>query len=101
MFSIRDQAATITRRSAGIPSLIVGILSANPSAIRFAETIRELEFEARKPPIEQNADEGGLSQVHALNCLKDIFRTTKLGQSSERYIELGFDLVGHCLNADM
>lgn len=63
--------------------------------------IRDLESEARVGTANPDISEGELPQVHALNCLKDIFRTTKLGQSSDRYIELGFDLVGHCLNSDM
>ena len=77
------------------------ILSADPTESRFAQAIKDLESEARANTRSLSVSEGELPQVHALNSLKDIFRTTKLGQSSEQYIERGFDLVGHCLNSDM
>ncbi|KAL9077573.1 MAG: hypothetical protein Q9157_003325 [Trypethelium eluteriae] len=100
LIAIRNQASVTTRRSAGIPSLVTSILSADPTQIRIAEVIKDLEREARADQIDPAVGGTELSQVHALNCLKDIFRTTRLGQKSERYIETGFDLVGHCLNSD-
>ncbi|KAI9659327.1 MAG: hypothetical protein M1821_001585 [Bathelium mastoideum] len=101
LVTIRDQASVVTRRSAGIPSLITGVLSADPTGARFANAIVDLELVARAKTTSSKINEGELVQVHALNCLKDIFRTAKLGQSSEHYVEMGFDLVSHCLNADI
>ncbi|KAL9097439.1 MAG: hypothetical protein Q9165_000335 [Trypethelium subeluteriae] len=100
LVAIRNQASVTTRRSAGIPSLITSILSADPTPQRFAEVMGALEGEAKAGRINPAISGTELSQVHALNCLKDIFRTTRLGRKSERYIEIGFDLVGHCLKSD-
>ncbi|KAI9712129.1 MAG: hypothetical protein M1820_001838 [Bogoriella megaspora] len=98
--AINGQGSVITRRSAGIPSLITGILSADPESSRFGTAISDLERITKITMKHSETGEEDLPQVHALNCLKDIFRTAKLGESSEKYIETGFGLVAHSLDSE-
>ncbi|KAK1675671.1 putative death-receptor fusion protein-domain-containing protein [Colletotrichum godetiae] len=81
---IFSQAST-TRRSAGIPAMITGIVSANASQPSFDAVIEELVAIARKPAFNSESDGSKLPQVHALNCLKDMFKSsfiTQLGKSA-------------------
>ena len=54
-------------------------------------------------PVEARSgfEEVDLPQVHALNCMKDIYINTKLGLHSEVYISEGFDLAALCLDSKM
>ncbi|KAJ2965827.1 hypothetical protein NQ176_g10433 [Zarea fungicola] len=88
MEAIYSQVST-TRRSAGIPSLITGVLSANatnPSFDSVMETLMRIaSIEAQVTEI----DETQLPQVHAYNCLKEIFKNsllTSIGNKSEAYL---------------
>lgn len=90
---IHNKASTITRRSAGIPSLITGILSAKPGGELFIRGMTEFQGIARAPiPSPATSQESRLPQVHALNCLKDIFMNSRLGQSAEPYLVQGLDI---------
>lgn len=93
MLYIRNNSIINTRRSAGIPSLITGLACANPggplSRIIFRELFAEAQGKGRPLRV---CSEAKLPQVHAMNCLKDIFTDTKLGPSSETYITEGLDL---------
>ena len=48
-----------------------------------------------------NIEESRLPQVHALNCIKEIFTTSKLSVASEAYIAQGLELAGKTLNSNM
>ncbi|GKT52097.1 uncharacterized protein ColSpa_12278 [Colletotrichum spaethianum] len=77
--------ASTTRRSAGIPAMITGIVSANAPQPSFDKVIEELVTIAQKPAYNSESDGSKLPQVHALNCLKDIFKSsfiTQLGKSA-------------------
>ncbi|TDZ18524.1 Uncharacterized protein Cob_v008660 [Colletotrichum orbiculare MAFF 240422] len=77
--------ASTTRRSAGIPAMITGIVSANSAQPSFDHVIEELITIASKEARISETDDTKLSQVHALNCLKDIFKSsfiTQLGKSA-------------------
>lgn len=91
MRCIQDKSSVLTRRSGGIPALMVGILTADPEGPLFRRAVEELENEASKEIMNTNVEESRLPQVHALNCLKDIFTNTKLGEASEPFL-------GSCLN---
>lgn len=84
---IFETASKLTRRSAGLPALATGILSSNPGGPLFQEVIKEL-LEISHLPVQQDNDtqDMELPQVHALNCLKDIFTNTKLGAHTEPFI---------------
>ncbi|KAI9792195.1 MAG: hypothetical protein M1816_002735 [Peltula sp. TS41687] len=99
---IHDKASTITRRSAGIPSLITGILSANAGGELFIRGMTDLQSIARAPIISSAKEqESWLPQVHALNCLKDIFMSSKLGPSVEPYVAQGLDIAVYSLESQM
>ncbi|WYZ40214.1 hypothetical protein EsH8_IV_000555 [Colletotrichum jinshuiense] len=77
--------ASTTRRSAGIPAMITGIVSANAAQPSFDQVIEELVAIAQKPAFNSESDGSKLPQVHALNCLKDMFKSsfiTQLGKSA-------------------
>jgi len=88
-----------TRRSAGLPSLIVGVLSADPRGTLFDQAIQDLTGQSRKPLDKEGGQSESLTQVHALNCLKDIFKNSRLGEKSEAYISPTLELAGECLSS--
>ncbi|KAJ5908778.1 Armadillo-like helical [Penicillium taxi] len=85
--TIFESAAKLTRRSAGLPALMTGILSSSPGSPFFNQALNELHDISRLP-VEYDKDQQYLElpQVHAMNCLKDIFTNTKLGQFTESFI---------------
>lgn len=78
---------------------MTGILSANPDGPLFVRAMQDLQAEARVGIAKIRASEVYLPQVHALNCLKDIFTSTKLGQRSEAFIPQALDLAGERLQS--
>ncbi|OJD36189.1 heat repeat protein [Diplodia corticola] len=96
---IRDKGSMITRRSAGLPSLITGILSAAPESTLFARVIGDLKAEAVQEEQDKNIEGSHLPQVHALNCLKDVFTNTKLAFVSEPYVAEGLSLAASRLES--
>ncbi|PGH23951.1 hypothetical protein AJ80_02013 [Polytolypa hystricis UAMH7299] len=97
---IDDQAAKLTRRSAGLPALITGIVSSNPSGPLFQRVVHELQSISRTPaPVDVKQPSLKLPQVHALNCLKDIFMNTRLGPSTEPYIMSTLVISVECLGS--
>jgi hypothetical protein len=97
---ISARGSSITRRSAGIPSMIVGILSARPDGPLFARALADLQKEAVNQAVDPS-EGGNLPQVHALNCLKSIFTNATLGNCSEKYIPMGLELSGKCLSSNI
>ncbi|KAI9782363.1 MAG: hypothetical protein M1839_005236 [Geoglossum umbratile] len=99
---IQDQASTTTRRSAGIPSLITGIMTAEPGGPLFAQIILKLLAEAQLPFGGYSRERGAkLPQVHALNCLKDTFADSRLGSCSEVYLAETLELSVECLGSEV
>lgn len=95
---IREQAST-TRRSAGIPALITAIMAANSQYPSFDKVMDDLENLARRPAELITTDETDVFQVHALNSIKDIFKSTVLGKRSEKYIPRGLELAADSLRS--
>lgn len=85
--TIFESASKLTRRSAGLPALVTGILVSDPDTHFFKQALTELHDISRLP-VEYNKEQQYLElpQVHAMNCLKDIFTNTKLGPYTERFI---------------
>ncbi|KAK7510564.1 putative death-receptor fusion protein-domain-containing protein [Phyllosticta citriasiana] len=99
---IRDKGSMITRRSAGLPSLVTGILSAAPEGPLFDKVVGDLKSEASNEPTENaNIDGSHLPQVHALNCLKDVFTNTKLSRVSEPHMGEGLSLAASKLESNI
>lgn len=79
---IQMRGAKITRRSAGLPAMIVALLAAGKD---FAAAVRDLKQIATVSP--DQGDRGfDLPQVHALNCLKATFVSSKLVVQSEAHM---------------
>ncbi|KAJ9154737.1 tRNA (Cytidine(32)-2'-O)-methyltransferase non-catalytic subunit TRM732 [Pleurostoma richardsiae] len=79
---IFDQAST-TRRSAGIPALMTGILASNAPRPSFSEVMKMLQDIARKPALVAETDGSNLPQVHAFNCIKEVFKSSLLNKKAE------------------
>jgi hypothetical protein len=80
-----NQQTSTTRRSAGIPVLMCGILCAKPLEA-FEQAISELKGLARHSNPFLGRAETIQSQVHAMNCLKEIFKSSTLGRRCENHI---------------
>ncbi|KAI0128637.1 putative death-receptor fusion protein-domain-containing protein [Xylariales sp. AK1849] len=80
-----------TRRSAGIPALIVGILSSNAEHPSFHAVMHKLQDIAQQSARIAETDGSNLPQVHALNCIKDIFKSSNLSRRAEPYL---IDILG-------
>ncbi|KAL3964384.1 hypothetical protein ACCO45_001388 [Purpureocillium lilacinum] len=103
MNAIFTQAST-TRRSAGIPSLMTGILSANAAHPSFEHVMEELMSIARREARVAETDGSNLPQVHAYNCLKDIFKNsmlTSMGNKSESYLPQCLELAASGLRSEV
>ncbi|OAQ99528.1 hypothetical protein LLEC1_02531, partial [Akanthomyces lecanii] len=103
MDAISSQVST-TRRSAGIPSLITGILSANAANPSFESIMDTLMKIASTEAQVTEIDDTQLPQVHAYNCLKDIFKNsllTSLGNKSEAYLPQCLELAASGLRSEV
>ncbi|MCJ1464709.1 hypothetical protein MMC07_003322 [Pseudocyphellaria aurata] len=99
---IDDKSSALTRRSAGIPAIITGILSASPSGEFFDEVILDLQAIADLPlKTFEHFENLRLPQVHALNCLKDIFTDALLGPASEPHVAVTLEIAAGCLESDL
>ncbi|KAF2015270.1 HEAT repeat protein-like protein [Aaosphaeria arxii CBS 175.79] len=100
--SIQDKATSITRRSAGIPSLITGIVaSESPPDPLFRRAMDDLVKELSQEAHDSNIEESRLPQVHALNSIKEIYTTSKLSSVSESYIGEGLDIAARTLSSNV
>ncbi|KAI0887401.1 putative death-receptor fusion protein-domain-containing protein [Annulohypoxylon maeteangense] len=97
---INTQAST-TRRSAGIPALIVGILSSNAERPSFEDVIHNLQDIGRQPALVSETDGSNLPQVHALNCIKDIFKSSFLSKRAEPYLTDCLQLAADSLKSEV
>ena len=99
---IFESASKLTRRSAGLPALVTGILSSNPGTPFFEEAILELHEISRRPvAYDKERQPLELPQVHSMNCLKDIFTNTQLAQHTEPYITPTLTLSAERLGSPM
>lgn len=80
---------------------MVGIIIADESGgDLFGKAVKDLTAESTKLVDEDAEQTGGLSQVHALNCLKEMFKVSKLGERSEIYVPAALGLAANCLSAE-
>jgi len=89
----------VTRRSAGLPALIIAILSAQPDM--FSEVVGELQAISISKAAKPKAAAIDLPQVHAMNCLRAIFASSKLGTLSEKHVVSIMRVAAQCLESDM
>jgi len=93
--------ASTTRRSAGIPSLIAAILSASSDSPSFAEVYSTLEDIAKKEVRMSETDGSNLPQVHALNSLREIFRSSLSSKKAESYLGGTLHLAANSLKSEV
>ncbi|KAI1331267.1 hypothetical protein F5Y16DRAFT_395706 [Xylariaceae sp. FL0255] len=93
--------ASLTRRSAGIPAIIVGILASKASKPSFADVMTKLQEIGREPAYVSRTDGSNLSQVHALNCLKDVFKTSFLSHLAAPYLTDCLQLAAQSLQSEL
>ncbi|KAF2714647.1 HEAT repeat protein-like protein [Pleomassaria siparia CBS 279.74] len=102
LLCIHDKANSITRRSAGIPALMTSIIAAEAfpgSGTLFPRAMKDLLAEASQEAHDSNIEESRLPQVHALNCIKEIFTTSSLSAASEPYLGECLSLAAKSLNS--
>jgi hypothetical protein len=97
---IYEQSST-TRRSAGIPALITGILSANSKSLTLGDVMAKLKILAHQPAAFTVIDETNLPQVHAMNCLKEIFKSSTLGKRCDTHIADCLQIAAESLKSKM
>jgi endonuclease III len=80
---------------------VTGILSSNARKPAFEDVMDELKALAKRPTKLSELDETNLSQVHAMNCLKEIFKSSPLGKRSEGHIAECLQIAADSLNSEM
>lgn len=99
---IWEKASKLTRRSAGLPALITGIFWSEEGGDIFQLGMTELQ-EIAMAPATQTEDFSGLTlpQVHAMNCLKDVFMDTRIAVHTERFIMSALQIAATSLGSSM
>jgi len=88
---VTEKSEFITRRSAGIPYLITGNLTANPDLTeKTFKQLKEVAYLDADPA--QTMENVNLPQVNAFNCMKAIFIDKALSSVSIDYINDGMQL---------
>ncbi|OBT87037.1 hypothetical protein VE02_03681 [Pseudogymnoascus sp. 03VT05] len=100
-FQCIDEQHSTTRRSAGLPGLITGILSAGSTEVTLDSVMVQLQEIARTPVISSGKDEEQLPQVHAMNSIKDIFKSATLGKQADMYVTACFIIATDSLKSDI
>ncbi|CCU81674.1 HEAT repeat protein [Blumeria hordei DH14] len=91
-FCLQTQFST-TRRSAGIPSILTAIMSVmakNDFEKTFIKLLKISENETQYLGVDQEQ----LPQVHALNCLKEVIKSTSTSSKVNAHISDSFEVVG-------
>ncbi|KAL3439309.1 putative death-receptor fusion protein-domain-containing protein [Aspergillus tetrazonus] len=97
---IFEKASKLTRRSAGLPALVGGILLSNPGGPLFQQVIRELQDVAYIPAqLEAHNQTVELPQVHAMNCLREAFTNARLGPHTEGFLMPALNLSAECMGS--
>ena len=97
--SLENKTTINTRRSAGLPALICGLLIADKTGLLTTRAIHDLSAIARQAVDVESTQESSLPQVHALNCTKDILKNTRLSEHSDRFITHAFVIAAQSLHS--
>ncbi|KAL8899451.1 MAG: hypothetical protein Q9207_006199 [Kuettlingeria erythrocarpa] len=101
LLCMQQRGSALTRRSAGLPAIFTGILTAYPQGSFFDEALRDLQSIADSMPVpDGGGDSVHLPQVHAFNCLKDIFTETKFAGSVEQHVSDSLEIAVRALESN-
>lgn len=81
--------------------MIAGVLSSNTTKPSFLEVMTELKHLATMPSRSSELDHTNLPQVHAINCLREIFKSAVLGKRAESHVAEGLQIASDSLRSDM
>lgn len=85
--SLQTKTQHITRRSGGLPFLIIAILSSEKNASRpMLKYTFDTLIEIAEIPILEHEDKLDLPQVNAFNCIKTLFVESKLSEPCTPYV---------------
>jgi hypothetical protein len=101
---ILSKSSAITRRSAGLPYLIIGVLASevDPKRPLLHSTIhRFFEIAAIPATSPNDGEKMDLPQVHALNCLKFLFTDARMSQPVAPFIGNGLSLAVSCFGSEI
>jgi hypothetical protein len=104
--TLNHQATRLTRRSAGLPAMMLGLLTGCSRAFfnRFIDSFKE---RARNPnnssklALENDNQQIELPQVHALNCLREVFTNARFRIITEPHVLDMLDLAASSLSCEM
>lgn len=80
---------------------MTGILAANATRPSFDEVINKLGEIAQRPARAAETDGSNLPQVHALNCVKDVFKSSLLSMRAERYLPTFLQVAANSLRSEL
>ncbi|KIX05824.1 uncharacterized protein Z518_03796 [Rhinocladiella mackenziei CBS 650.93] len=97
---IDQQSNRLTRRSAGLPAMITGLLSPIDHSF-FSSAISDLVDIAQRPCAASldALGEARLPQVHALNCLKEIMTNSRFSAVVIQFLARILELAATCLSS--
>ena len=98
---METKGSAITRRSAGLPAILISILMADQSGQLLDQAFNQLRALALQPAASHEITEADLPQVHAMNTMKAIFTTTKLTTQTESLLLSGLSTASQCLASAM
>ena len=82
--------------------MVTGILAAYPGGSFFDEVLHDLQAIAdAATESSQELVHMRLPQVHALNCLKDVFTDSRFGPNTERHLAPSLGIAISSLESDM
>ncbi len=80
---------------------MTGILASNAVEPSFEEALYTLEAIALKPALVSKTDGSSLPQVHAMNCVRDVFRSSLLSQRAIQYLPRFLQLAVGCMKSEV
>jgi hypothetical protein len=80
---------------------VIGVLAANSDSPSFKEVFEDLADIAKRPARVVETDGSKLPQVHALNCLRGIFRSSLLSKKAESYLPPTLELAAESLKSEV
>ena len=98
---INSKGHTVTRRSAGIPAILLGLIAPDISGQLFSRAFSDLKTIALSSARQTEILDADLPQVHALNSLRAMFTTTRLALKAEPLIVPTMEIAALCLGSDV